>query len=87
MKKRRTTIYYILIDFAAAVIAWTIFNFYRKTQIDSLRYGQIPESIYDKTFFLSVIILSLAWVLVYYLSGAYKEHTRRLKKEGNYGNS
>ena len=77
MKKRRTTIYYILIDFAAAVIAWTIFNFYRKTQIDSLRYGQIPESIYDKTFFLSVIILSLAWVLVYYLSGAYNNVLRK----------
>jgi exopolysaccharide biosynthesis polyprenyl glycosylphosphotransferase len=77
MSRRLTTIYYLLADFFSAALAWTIFNYYRKTQVDSLKTGQIPEAIFDDRFFMSVLVLPSVWVLVYYLSGSYNNVLRR----------
>ena len=77
MSKRRSTIYYILADFLSAAFAWTIFNYYRKTQVDSLKTGEIPTPIFDNQFYLSVFVLPVIWVLVYYLSGSYNNVLRK----------
>src|SRR5687768_10710685 len=77
MSRRIRTIYYILADLLSAALAWTIFNYYRKTQIDSLKTGQVPEAIFDNRFYLSVIVLPVIWVLVYYLSGSYNNVLRK----------
>jgi len=77
MSKRLRTIYYILADFLSAALAWTLFNYYRKTQIDSLKTGGIPGKIFDDQFFISVTVLPLIWVLVYYLSGSYNNVLRK----------
>lgn len=77
MSKRLSTIYYLLADFLSAALAWSIFYFYRKTQIDSLKTGEIPSPIFDHQFYLSVIILPVIWVLVYYLSGSYNNVLRK----------
>ncbi|MCC6371816.1 MAG: sugar transferase, partial [Bacteroidia bacterium] len=77
MSKRLRTIYYILADFFSAAAAWTLFNYYRKTQVDSLRTGEIPGLIFDDRFFVSVLVLPLTWVLVYYLSGSYNNVLRK----------
>jgi exopolysaccharide biosynthesis polyprenyl glycosylphosphotransferase len=77
MSRRIRTIYYILADLLSAALAWTIFNYYRKTQIDSLKTGQVPEAIFDNQFYLSVVVLPSIWVLVYYLSGSYNNVLRK----------
>jgi exopolysaccharide biosynthesis polyprenyl glycosylphosphotransferase len=77
MKRSLRTIYYIIADWASAALAWTIFNYYRKTHIDSLKTGVVPEPIFDDRFFVSITILPLIWVLVYYLSGSYNNVLRR----------
>lgn len=77
MSKRITTILYILTDFVSAAIAWTIFNYYRKTQIDTLKMGEYTGPIFDNRFFISVLVLPLIWVLVYYLSGSYNNVLRK----------
>jgi exopolysaccharide biosynthesis polyprenyl glycosylphosphotransferase len=77
MSRRRITIFYILADFLTAALAWTIFNYYRKTQIDVLKTGQAHGIIFDSQFFVSVIVLPLTWVLVYYLSGSYNNVLRK----------
>jgi exopolysaccharide biosynthesis polyprenyl glycosylphosphotransferase len=77
MSRRIRTLYYILADLLSAALAWTIFNYYRKTEIDSLKTGQVPEAIFDNRFYLSVIILPSVWVLVYYLSGSYNNVLRK----------
>jgi exopolysaccharide biosynthesis polyprenyl glycosylphosphotransferase len=76
MSKRLRTFYYILSDFLSAALAWTIFNYYRKTQIDALKTGA-PEIIFDNQFFISVSVLPMVWVLVYYLSGSYNNVLRK----------
>lgn len=77
MKRRQRTIYYLISDFLSAALAWTLFNLYRKTQIDPLKTGDFNTVIFDNNFFISVIILPLIWVLVYYLSGSYNNVLRR----------
>ena len=77
MNRRLYTIYYLVGDWLAAALAWTIFNYYRKTQVDSLKTGQIPDEIFDQRYFLSIAVLPLIWVLVYYLSGSYNNVMRR----------
>ncbi len=77
MSKRVTTIYYILADLLSAGLAWTLFNYYRKTQIDPLKTGGVNGVIFDNRYFVSVIVLPLIWVLVYYLSGSYNNVLRK----------
>jgi len=77
LSRKLTTILYILADFVSAAAAWTLFNYYRKTQIDILKYGKAPEIIFDDQFYISVAILPTIWVLVYYLSGSYNNVLRK----------
>ncbi len=77
MKLKSKTIHYILADFFSAALAWTLFNYYRKTQVDSLKTGTVPDSIFDAQFYLSVSVLPIIWVLVYYLSGSYNHVLRK----------
>lgn len=77
MKKRTTTLLYILSDLLTAGAAWTVFNYYRKTQIDVLKMGNYTGEIFDHQFFISVAILPVIWVLVYYLSGSYNNVLRK----------
>jgi len=77
MSRKLRTLYYILADLLSAALAWTIFNYYRKTQIDSLKTGEIPGAIFDDQYFISVVVLPLIWVLVYYLSGSYNNVLRK----------
>lgn len=77
MSRKLRTLYYILTDLLSAALAWTLFNYYRKTQIDSLKTGEIPGTIFDSQYFISIIVLPLIWVLVYYLSGSYNNVLRK----------
>lgn len=77
MSRQLRTLYYILADYFAAAIAWSVFNVYRKTQIDPLKTGNFDSEIFDERFVFSVLILPLIWVLVYYLSGSYNNVLRR----------
>jgi len=77
MSKRLTTLYYILVDLLSAGLAWTLFNYYRKTQIDSLKTGGLNGVIFDNQYYISIFVLPVIWVLVYYLSGSYNNVLRK----------
>jgi exopolysaccharide biosynthesis polyprenyl glycosylphosphotransferase len=77
MNKKLRTLFYLLSDFLSAGLAWTLFNIYRKTQIDPIKIGQSSAEIFDNQFYISVIILPLIWVLAYYLYGSYNNVLRK----------
>jgi exopolysaccharide biosynthesis polyprenyl glycosylphosphotransferase len=77
MSKRLMTLYYVLADLFSSALAWTLFNYYRKTKIDSLKTGGISGEIFDHQFLISVSVLPITWVLVYYLSGSYNNVLRK----------
>lgn len=77
MNKVFRTILYILFDFITAALAWTCFYYYRKSNIDSLKFDPSQLEIFDRNFYFSVLAIPFAWVLVYYLIGSYNNVLRR----------
>jgi exopolysaccharide biosynthesis polyprenyl glycosylphosphotransferase len=77
LNKTLHTIKYVLFDLLAAAAAWTAFYVYRKTKIDSPKFGIEPEIFFDPQYFKSIIVIPLAWLLFYYLVGTYNNVLRR----------
>jgi exopolysaccharide biosynthesis polyprenyl glycosylphosphotransferase len=77
MSKGFRTFLYIIFDFVTSALAWWSFYSYRKLNIDSLKYGSSQLNIFDDKFYITIILIPLAWVLVYYLMGSYNNVLRR----------
>jgi exopolysaccharide biosynthesis polyprenyl glycosylphosphotransferase len=83
MNKTLQVVKYVVADLLSATIAWGIFYFYRKSQIESVLFGYIPFQP-DDNFFLGITLLPILWVVVYALMGTYNDIYRksRLKEFG-----
>lgn len=77
MNRTRQTIKYIVSDFLAAVIAWTLFYILRKKELETDFFGfDIPVE-FDLKFFIALAVIPSFWLILYYLSGYYKDVFRR----------
>jgi exopolysaccharide biosynthesis polyprenyl glycosylphosphotransferase len=83
MNKTLQVVKYVVADLLSATIAWGIFYFYRKAQIESVLFGYIPFQP-DDNFFLGITLLPILWVIIYALMGTYNDIYRksRLKEFG-----
>ncbi len=77
MKKRKQIFIYVLADWFAALLAWTLFYTYRKVGIESSLYGYKIPFTPDKHFYLGILLLPLLWVIVYALVGTYNDIFRK----------
>jgi exopolysaccharide biosynthesis polyprenyl glycosylphosphotransferase len=77
MNRVYRTFLYILLDFISAALAWFLFNYYRKFNIDTLKFGEQGLTLIDNQFLLSIVLIPVCWVLAYYLMGAYNSVLRR----------
>ncbi len=77
MNKKLQTFKTIFADYVAAFFAWTLFYVYRKLHIEPAKFGTLPDKIFDDQFTISIIVLPLCWVLIYYLTGIYKNIFRK----------
>lgn len=77
MNKQLQTLKYVFADYLSAALAWSLFYVYRKFYIDPDKFGTPPEQLFDKQYYLGIIILPLCWVLTYYLTGIYKNVFRK----------
>ncbi|HRG01714.1 MAG TPA: sugar transferase, partial [Bacteroidia bacterium] len=77
MNKTLQTFKYVLADYIAASLAWSLLYLYRKFYIEPDKFGIIPEQIFDRQYILGMIILPLGWLLAYYLTGFYKNIYRK----------
>lgn len=77
MNKSRQVAKYLIFDFLAAAISWTLFFAYRKTVIEPQRFGiDIPLE-FTTRFYLGLLFIPLMWVVSYYIAGFYKNIFRR----------
>ncbi len=77
MNKSAQVARYLFFDFLAAAISWTLFFVYRKAVIEPQRFGiDIPIE-FTTRFYLGLVIIPIAWITVYYISGFYKNIFRR----------
>lgn len=72
MNKKAQALRYLIFDLIAAALSWTLFYIYRKTFVESQVFGyQIPLELGLK-FILGILIIPVFWILLYYLTGFYK---------------
>ncbi len=63
---------FIAFDFIAAALAWLCFIYYRKTN-NNVGFASFKEQIFiDENLILGLLIIPLFWLLLYYLSGSYR---------------
>ncbi|MES2133614.1 MAG: sugar transferase [Bacteroidota bacterium] len=77
MNKNLQTFKYIFADYLSAALAWTLFYIYRKLYIEPDKFGMLPEKIFDSQYIIGIAILPLCWLLIYYLTGIYKNIFRK----------
>lgn len=77
MNKRLHTLKYIFFDFSTSVISWTLFFIYRKTYIESIKFGVDLPLQFTPKYFYGIAIIPLFWILLYFLSGYYKDIYRK----------
>ena len=77
MNKRTLVILYVLFDFLSAALSWAIFYIYRKVQVEPAVFGyEIPLDLGTR-FYAGVLVITLFWLTLYYLSGAYQDVMRK----------
>ncbi len=77
MNNRKQVLKYLVTDFLAAIISWTCFYIYRKSVIETEKFGyEIPLDFTWK-FYTALVILPFFWILLFYTSGHYKNIFRR----------
>jgi len=75
--QRKQRLVYILFDFIAALTAWVLFFLFRKLQIEPQALGTAVPLTFGERFWIGTICLPLAWILLYYFSGFYRDMFRR----------
>ncbi len=77
MKQKLQVSKYVIADFFAAAITWTMFFLFRKVYIEPLKFGYDVSVTFGDRFFLGLAIIPLSWIILYYLTGYYKDIFRK----------
>lgn len=70
MLSNKRTFLLLLIDLLAAIASWASFFAFRKIYIE-----QVPFQI-NSTFYVGIIFIPIAWILLYFLQGSYADVKR-----------
>lgn len=77
MNKKWQVFKYLLGDILAAAIAWSLFYFFRKAYIEPLKFGGEITLHVDENFYKGLFFIPLFWIVIYYLTGTYKNIYRK----------
>jgi exopolysaccharide biosynthesis polyprenyl glycosylphosphotransferase len=64
-------------DFITAVLAWAVFFIYRKIIIEGYTLNQYQEFLNDSKFYTGILIVPIAWMILYFLTGTYTNIYRK----------
>ena len=77
MSYKLQVIKYIISDYLSSSIAWLLFYIFRKVYVEPIKFGYRPPLEIDEKLFLGLIIIPPFWILLYYLTGYYKDVYRK----------
>lgn len=77
MNKKRQVLKYLFSDFITAAAAWSLIYIYRKVKIEPEKFGYEVPVEFDNQFYLGLILVPIFWIIIYTLSGTYKNIYRR----------
>ena len=71
IKQKKNLLYiYFLLDFIAGAISWSLLYIFRKFYVEELNTS-ISSIIREPRFFQGLIVVSLFWVNLFYITGTY----------------
>ena len=70
MQKSTSKWLFILLDYCAAALAWALFFYFRKTQVE------YTDFVINTTFWVGIFVVPLFWVAIYYIIGTYYDIIR-----------
>ena len=73
INKPRQTFRYVLLDWIASVVTWSIFFCFRKTLEPVNAFEDFSIVYEDKNFWIGIIVIPFAWLVLYMLSGFYQK--------------
>ncbi|WP_027421539.1 sugar transferase [Crocinitomix catalasitica] len=73
MNQKKRTIFLVIFDYLAAFAAWFLFYVYRILLIEE------NDLIFKEGFFIGIVIIPIAWILLYTLQGTYHETLRQYR--------
>ena len=75
MNKKKLAGIYVLVDWLASILAWTLFYLFRKTHEDLYinYWDRISYSLGTTSFWLGVIFIPIGWVILHAITGAYEK--------------
>jgi exopolysaccharide biosynthesis polyprenyl glycosylphosphotransferase len=69
---------YIASDFFSAVLAWVGLFYFRKAYIEPQKFGyDVPFVVTDNNFIFGLVLIPLAWLVLYTFIGFYRDTLRR----------
>ena len=84
MNKKLQVAKYFVLDWLAALIAWSLFYLYRKHTEDPTIFSHLHQVFDDQKFWLGITVVPFFWLMLYLMIGAYRRIYRksRLKELG-----
>jgi exopolysaccharide biosynthesis polyprenyl glycosylphosphotransferase len=84
MNRRLQVTKYAILDWFSALLAWTLFYFFRKLNENPHIFSHLNEIFDDRKFWYGVLFVPLFWLVLYIMAGAYRRIYRkaRLKELG-----
>ncbi len=84
MNKSLQVFKYVFFDLLAAVLAWSLFFFFRKYSFDVYTFRELELIFQDRNFYIGVAVVPVFWLILYTLVGTYRRIYRksRLKEFG-----
>jgi len=77
MNKRFQVTKYVMLDWIAAVLAWSLFYIFRKYSEDPNIFSHFEQVTQDDKFWLGVILIPIFWLVLYVIIGSYRRIYRK----------
>ena len=77
MNRKLQRLKYLILDSFSAAIAWVLFFSYRKEIVEPQLFGSDVPYLFNNQFWLGVVSITLFWLVLYFLSGYYKNVYRK----------
>jgi len=77
MNRRIQTLKYFFFDWISAAGAWSLFFYYRKTFVESQKFGYKVMMNMDERFIQGLLLIPLFWLISYVVFGTYRNVYRK----------
>jgi len=79
MNKNLQIAKYVIADYTAAILAWSLFFLYRKHSAYPILSENLDQVLNDRNFYYGIIFIPLFWLFLYLMIGTYRKIFRKAR--------